>query len=204
MNYDNLPSFSLQQVLALATAILLIALLLILFLGRTRLRRLFSEWSIQRELNQIGLEQIRNLDCPDGLDGHINIDRLALLEDRILIISYRGYSGNIYCSERIASWTQVIDQQSFKFENPLFDLENQLTSLRLLHASIPLQGCLYFGSNATFPKGHPDSVLYPSNLPTSFLRPNCKPANDNIASFWERLKQQKSETGEQTQLHAKT
>ena len=107
-----------------AYAIILIAILLILYLNRKRLIVRFHEWRIQHCLNKIGTEQIRDLVCPDGLEGHYNIDRLALTRDAILVISYKPYIGNIYCAERISEWTQVIGQKSFKFENPLFELEN--------------------------------------------------------------------------------
>ena len=78
-----------------AIAVVVIALLLILYLNRHKLQIHFREWRIQHCLNQIGVEQIRNLVCPDGLDGHYVIERMALTSDAILLITYKPYVGNI-------------------------------------------------------------------------------------------------------------
>ena len=72
------------------------AIVLILLVKRKRLQLLIGEWRIQRCLKRIGCEQIRYLICPDGLDGYYTIDRLALVQDAILLIAYKPYGGNIY------------------------------------------------------------------------------------------------------------
>jgi hypothetical protein len=175
-----------------AFAIITIAILLIVYLNRKRLIVRFHEWRIQRCLNQIGTEQIRNLVCPDGLEGHYTIDRLALTRDAILVIIYKRYVGNIYCAERITEWTQVIGQKSFKFENPLFELENQITALTLAFGSAPLQGSLFFSHGAVFPKGHPESVLQPDNIPPHFMRDHNQAVKAEVRAAWDLLKWQQA------------
>jgi hypothetical protein len=175
-----------------AFAIIAIALLLILYLNRQRMSVGFQEWRIQRCLNQIGTEQIRDLICPDGLEGHYTIDRIALTRDAILVIAYKPYVGNIYCAERIAEWTQVIGQKSFKFENPLFDLENQITALTLAFGSIPLKGYLFFSHSAIFPKGHPESVLQPENIPPHLMRDHHQAVKEDVRAAWDHLKWQQA------------
>jgi len=177
---------------AIAIAIVCIALIAILLINRKRLLLRLREWRTQRCLDQIGSEQIRNLSCPDGLDGFYRLDRLALTPEAILLISYRPYSGIIYCAERITEWTQVVGQKSFKFENPLFELENQLTALRLLSGNIPLRGYLFFDQDAIFPKGIPDSVLQPENIPEQYLRRNCVTIKSEIETAWQLLKSQQN------------
>lgn len=167
-----------------------LVILLILLVNRKRLQLRLREWRIQRSLQQIGCEQIRSLICPDGLDGYYTIDRLALVRDAILLIAYKPYGGNIYCAERIAEWTQVVGQKSFKFENPLFELDNQLTALKLLSGGVPIQGFLFFNHSAEFPKGHPEVVLHPDNIPDRFLGAHCNPVNPQIQAAWELLKAQ--------------
>jgi hypothetical protein len=171
-----------------AYAIVSLAVLLILFINRRGLMLRFSEWRLQRCLKRIGCEQMRDLVCADGLDGHYNIDRLALTRDAILLISYKPYVGNIYCSERISEWTQVVEQKSFKFENPLFELENQLTALKQVTGNVKLQGFLFFNLSASFPKGHPDSVLQPDNIPERFVGTRGEQVNADVRQAWERLK----------------
>ena len=186
MNYLDLRSEN------VAFAIIAIAILLILYLNRKHLIAHFHEWRIQRCLNKIGTEQIRDLFCPDGLDGHYNIDRLALTRDAILVVAYKPYVGKIYCAERISEWTQVIGQKSFKFENPLFELENQITALTLAFGSAPLQGQLFFSHSAVFPKGHPNSVLQPDNIPAHFMRDHNQVVKEEVRAAWDHLKWQQA------------
>jgi len=187
-----------------AYVIIGLAVALILFINRRRLIVRFREWCLQRYLNRIGCEQIRDLVCPDGLEGHYTIDRLALTRDAILLISYKPYVGNIYCAERISEWTQVIEQKSFKFENPLFEIENQLTALRMVTGNINLQGFLFFSHSVTFPKGHPDSVLQPGTIPQRFLGKQIDTVNTDVRLAWERLKTLRSEAPTNNQVGVKT
>ncbi len=166
---------------------------LILLFSHKPLRRGIAEWRIQRCLGKIGCDQIRNLRCPDGLDGFYSLDRIALVQDAILLIVYKPYGGNIYCADRIAEWTQIIGQKSFKFENPLFDLEHQLTALRSLSGGMPVQGFLFFSHSATFPKGHPEVILERDNIPDRFLRANCEPVNPQVRAAWDLLKAQRKQ-----------
>ncbi|MDH3389005.1 MAG: NERD domain-containing protein [Gammaproteobacteria bacterium] len=187
-----------------AYAIVALAVLLILLVNRRRLLLRFQEWRIERCLKQIGIEQIRNLVCADGIDGFYSIDRLALTGDAVLLISYKPYDGNIYCAERISEWTQIIGKKSYKFTNPLFELENQLTSLRILIGNAPLRGFLFFNHSALFPKGHPDSVLNPENIPDKFLTANCGTPSVEIRAVWERLKTHQKEAGANPSIGVKT
>jgi hypothetical protein len=184
---DSLNRLNFQSEM-IAFAIVVLALLLILHLNRHRLRSRFREWRLQRCLGQIGSEQIRNLVCADGLDGYYTLDRLALIGDGILLISYKPYVGNIYCAEKITEWTQVIGQKSFKFENPLFDLENQLIALKAIAGNVPLRGFLFFGQGAAFPKGHPQSVLQPDSIPPQYLRGQIDAISGEASDAWARLK----------------
>jgi hypothetical protein len=204
MNPDEIISRLEMAPAAVALVASGLVIVLILFVNRKRLQLGIGEWRIQRCLKKIGCEQIRNLICPDGLDGYYTIDRLALVQDAILLIAYKPYGGNIYCAERISEWTQVIGQQSFKFSNPLFELENQLTSLKSMAGGMPLQGFLFFNHSAVFPKGHPDVVLNPDNIPDRFLSANCTPVNPQIQAAWELLKARQKQPSANNQASVKT
>ena len=142
--------------------------------------------------------------CPDGLDGYYTLDRLALIQDAIILIAYKPYGGNIYCAERIAEWTQVIGQKSFKFENPLFELENQVTALKSLVGGMPVRGILFFDQSAAFPKGHPETVLNPDNIPHHFLGVNCDPVNPQVQAAWAQLKAQHKQPSANDRASVKT
>jgi len=204
MNPDEIIGQLEKEPAAVALLAIGLVVVLILLVNRKRLQTGIGEWRIQRCLNKIGCEQIRNLICPDGLDGYYTIDRLALVQDAILLIAYKPYGGNIYCAERIAEWTQVIGQKSFKFENPLFELENQLTALKSLAGGIALDGFLFFNHSTAFPKGHPEVVLHPDNIPDRFLGANCNPVNPQVKAAWEQLKAQQKQPSANTRASVKT
>ena len=165
--------------------IILLGIILIALLNWKKIRRSWLEWRTRRCLDGIGIKQQRNVVCSDGLDGEYVLDRLVMLPKAILLITYKPYSGNIYCAERISDWTQVIAQKSYKFENPLFELENQLRALRSQMPKILFRGLLFFDHNAHFPKSHPDSILRPGNIPEEYLRENCAEPDQAIVEAWE-------------------
>ena len=187
-----------------AISIVAVALALILFLNRKRLLVGLREWRIQRCLARIGCEQIRDLVCDDGLEGQYVIDRLALTPRAILVISYKPFVGNIYCAERISEWTQVIGRKSFKFENPLFELENQLTALRLLVGNAPLEAYLFFNNSAEFPKGHPQAVLNPDIIPDEFMSRDCGQLAPEVRAAWDLLKMHHQGAAQNSGIGVKT
>jgi hypothetical protein len=200
---DSMERLNLQSEIV-ALAIIGVAVLLILYLNRRRLQLRWREWRLQRCLGRIGCEQIRGLVCADGLDGFYSIDRLALVGDAILLISYKPHVGNIYCAEKISEWTQVIGRKSFKFDNPLFELENQLIALKTIVGNAPLRGYLFFGHGATFPKGHPDSVLQPDTIPANFLRGQIDAVAPDARAAWGLLQAQQANPAATGELGVKT
>jgi len=204
MTSDNFP---LQEWLTDQNVIILSALIsivLMVLLNWNKIHRAWLEWRTRRCLDGLGLKQMRNVVCSDGLDGEYLLDRLVMLPKAILLITFKPYSGNIYCAKQISEWTQVIAQKSYKFENPLFELENQLTALRSLMPNILFRGLLFFDHNAHFPKGHPDSILQAENIPEEYLRENCAEPDQAIVDAWEILLALTSEKAEDRQLRLKT
>ena len=171
----------------LPVALTLLVFIMILIINWRKLRHHWLEWSTRRCLNQIGIKQMKNFVCFDGLDGSFKIDRLVMLHDSILLIAFKPYSGNIYCADSIPEWTQVVGQKSFKFANPLFELENQVTAIRNIIPTIPIHSVLFFDHSARFPKGHPDQVLNPDNIPEYFMRSLCPEPSSEIQKSWEIL-----------------
>jgi hypothetical protein len=151
------------------------------------MRARWLEWQTNRGLDKIGIKQIKNAICTDGLDGEFAIDRLIMLHDSILVIAFRPYSGNIYCAESIPEWTQLLDQKSYKFKNPLFELGNQVTAIQNYLPGVPIRGVLIFDYSANFPKGHPERVMRLDNIPNSFLHANCPEPRPEVLKGWDAL-----------------
>ena len=205
MNFSQILEQIDRQFALLIGLALILSVLLLLWLYRYRMQRILSEWRTERCLRSIGTDQIRHLVCPDGLDGYFTIDRLALTPNTIVLINHKRYAGRIYCAEQIAEWTQVVGQKSFKFENPLFELENQLTAIKLLTGSQGFTGYLFFDPGASFPKGHPDSVLIQEAIPESLLNPQGEKATVQpaIQSVWNQLLAIKQEVADEQRITAK-
>ncbi|MFT5664691.1 MAG: hypothetical protein ACI9JR_002094 [Gammaproteobacteria bacterium] len=169
MHYDYFsgPSWLSSGLLPLVFTLLAIAV--ISLINGDNLRQILMAWRTRRLLDGIGIKQKHNMIYSDGLDGSFKVDRLVLLKDSILLISQKPYAGNIYCAEQIAEWTQVVDRKSYKFLNPLFDLDNQVTALQSFVPEIKIDGALLFDHNAGFPKGHPAEVLHRHNIPEHYF-----------------------------------
>lgn len=187
MKFENFTMQNWQNNALLPIAIIVLAGAIVVFINRNRIRHLWLEWNTRRCLNRLGIKQESNLRIPDGLGGSYKIDRLVLLHDSILLISLKPFSGNIYCAENIPEWTQVIGQKSFKFKNPLFDLEYQINAIHEHAPDVPVRAFLFFDHRASFPKGHPQQVLHPGNIPEYFFRANCPEPDSAVLEAWDVL-----------------
>lgn len=174
-------------------ALLCAGLIFIAYINRFNLKRWIQNWRTQRCLGQLGLDQINNLSCPDGLDGTFNIDRLILLDHAILIILYKKYPGKIFGSENIDEWTQMLIQKSYKFPNPLFNLNIQLQALSKCIPNVPVEARLFFDNQAEFPKGVPPKVIHPNHIEERFFCNNRHKVKPEIMEAWKKLQSMQSE-----------
>ncbi len=187
MNFEYYIDLVRTNKFILPVSILVLLIIFILIINWRNLRSQWFEWRTRRCLNQIGIKQLKNVICADGLDGNFKIDRLVMLHNSILLIAFKPYSGNIYCAEGIPEWTQLIDQKSYKFSNPLYELENQVVAIQNLVPKVTVRGMLFFDHSATFPRGHPDTVMHPGNIPEFFLRSDCPEPQLDIMQSWKTL-----------------
>ena len=172
---------------ALPITITSLALGIILIINWHQLRNRWLEWRTHRCLNQIGIKQMKNVVCSDGLDGNFKIDRMVMFHNSILLIAFKPYSGNIYCADGIPEWTQIIGQKSYKFTNPLFELENQIRLIQSMIPNVSVRGVLFFDHSASFPKGHPDTLIHPGIIPEYFQQANHPEPQTKILLAWETL-----------------
>lgn len=187
MNIDYYVDLVRASKFALPVTISVLAIIFILIINWRKLRTQWLEWRTRRCLDQIGIKQMKNVVCTDGLDGKFRIDRLVMLHNSMLLIAFKPYSGYIYCADSIPEWTQIIGQKSYKFTNPLFELENQVTAIQGIVPNVPVRGVLFFDHSAEFPKGHPDKVLNPANIPENFMRKKSPAPQAEILQSWQVL-----------------
>ena len=167
---------------------LLVILLALLAFWRRPLRETWQRWRTRRCLGRLGLEQIHNLRCPDGLGEEFVIDRLLLRPDGISLLKYKQYPGRIYCADRIEQWTQMLGQKSYKFDNPLFELDFQIKAVQACIPGVKVDGYLFFDHQAEFPKGHPQRVIHPQALPDALSFDDHQPVRPEVLEAWRKLK----------------
>ena len=187
MNIESYLSQGLTINMVVPAVLILLAMIAILAMNWRKIRARWLEWHTNLGLDKIGIKQIKNAVCADGIDGEFEINRLVMLHDSILVIAFRPYSGNIYCAESIPEWTQLLEQKSYKFKNPLFELGNQVTAIQNYLPGVSVRGVLIFDYSASFPKGHPERVMRLDNIPDSFLNANCPDARPDVLKGWDAL-----------------
>ncbi|MCC5796342.1 MAG: NERD domain-containing protein [Methylophaga sp.] len=137
-----------------ATAGLL--LLLLLWLVYRRFRHVHApSRAIDEILKPYQRDEVKNLIIPDGMGGLIEIERLVLIDQGLLVIETYPLSGHLFGADHIEQWTQIIDGKSFKFSNPLRHCHNIRESLLTLVPKTPVFCRVVFTADSNFPKGKP-------------------------------------------------
>lgn len=135
-------------------------------------------------LDGLGLQQLSNVKCPDGLGQYFTIDRMILRSDGISLLIYKKYPGKIFCADHIEEWTQMLEQKSYTFKNPLFELDDKIKALSACLPDIPVNGYLFFDHKTEFPKGHPERVIHPQAIPEELDKNNRHKVNKTVMKAW--------------------
>ena len=135
-------------VLLLSTALLL----------RTPIKHWFEKLSFKRAVQRLGIETINDLVLPDGMEGFVFIDYVILTPPDILVVSVKKYPGIIFASENIDQWTQLIGKRSYKFDNPLREVQVKVIAVKQYLPDTHVKGLVIFHRGSSFPKGKPDGV----------------------------------------------
>ena len=71
----------------------------------------------------------------------------------------KKYRGLIFAANEIDLWTQVIGNKSYKFNNPLRQLESDALALNSKIENSKIEVKVLFINGSDFPKGKPDNVV---------------------------------------------
>jgi len=171
----------------LYTAVALLVVAVILFLNRRKINHIWLNVKTRYRLKRLGYKQLSNFQCPDGLGHYFTIDRLILRHDGITLLVSKQYPGKIFCADNIDDWTQMLGQKSYRFKNPLDDLDYQIKVISARIPGVAVNGFLFFDHQATFPKGHPERVIYLDKIPDELKRSNNVKVETSVMSAWEQL-----------------
>ncbi|MDH5369234.1 MAG: NERD domain-containing protein [Gammaproteobacteria bacterium] len=135
-----------------------------LLLQSVWIKEYVCEWQLNHLLKNIGSETMHNVTIPDGMDGDIFIEYLILTPKKILLLGVKKYQGLIFAADKIDLWTQVLGNKSYKFDNPLRQLENDTVALNSIIENSKIEGKVLFINGSEFPKGKPDNVITISDV----------------------------------------
>ena len=179
-------SFSENMPAIIAIAIAVILLLVILVLGKS-IRNHFEQFRLTRAIKRLGTASMNNVVISDGLDGHVFVEHLVLRPNQVLVVSVRRYPGAIFAAENMDMWAQVTDGGSYKFPNPLHEIETATAAVKSHLPDVAVNGIILFGRDSTFPKGKPDGVMHVSEI-AKLPAPNREAAiSEPIKKAWDRL-----------------
>lgn len=170
-------------ILVAAIAIVIAAILLVRYLYKTADSR-----KIERIIKKCSVAFERDVIFSNGIGGYFFIDYLILLPGRILAMNLPKVEGYVFGGENIELWTQVENNKSTKFKNPLEDVK-----LFVKHAADQLKfdGILarvLFNSRSEFPKGVPEGVLQLTNFKESLVAWGGKtPVAEATNKAWDQL-----------------
>ena len=114
-------------------------------------------------------DEIKHIIIPDGIGGLIEVEHLVLIDQGLLLIETYPVSGNLFGSDKMNLWSQVIDGRSYKFANPLPHIYIMRQALQVLAPGIPIFCRIIFNADSVFPKGKPEEVSVLKSLENDML-----------------------------------
>jgi len=165
-----------------------IAIVIALILFPRNLYKSADSRTIKRIIKKFSSAYEREVIFSDGVGGYFFIDYLILLPRRILALNLHKVEGYVFGGENIALWTQVENNKSTKFKNPLENVE-----LFVKHAAdqSKFDGIIakvLFDSRSEFPKGVPEGVLQLANFKESMAAwAGEKPVAEATKNAWDKL-----------------
>ncbi len=179
-------SFSENMPAIIAAAVAVILLLVILVVSRP-IRNLFDQFRLTRAIKRLGTTSMSNVVLSDGMDGHVYIEHLVLTPSHVLVVSVRRYSGAIFAAENMDMWAQVTDGGSYKFPNPLHEIEIATAAVKSHSPDAAVNGIILFGRESTFPKGKPDGVMHISEISKLPTPTRDTVISERVKKAWHRL-----------------
>ena len=179
-----LDSLSVQETQFFNWFILFVLVFVSLIVGLPALIKVIQRWRLKRKIQNLGTDSIHYVNIPDGLGGRLFYEHVILRQDGIAIYSLARYRGNIFAADKIDVWAQVENNRSYKFPNPLMELESKKVALKAQLPEIPVLPGILVAHNVNFPKGKPENVHLLNTLPAA----TTDVVNPVYLEAWNKLK----------------
>jgi len=158
-----------------------------LFIAWPPLQKIRAHRYMQRLIGRLGRGCLRHVSIMDGADIPLYIEYLILQPGGLLLLIVKPFRGNIFAAEKIENWTQVVRHHSFKFANPLHELETNLQALHGMLPKINITGRVIFAQGANFPKGKPEAVCDFNELKNMASQRDTAEIPDALRQAWDQI-----------------
>ena len=154
-------------------------------------RRFFTGGTpLENALAQIAFERVEGLVIPSADEGEIQIDKLLLTTQGLLILEVKDVQGMVFGSDKMQDWTVIAEDRRYTFTNPQPALYDRIAAVRQVVREVPVAGRVLFLDGAEFTKGVPELVTDLDGLVADFGEPDKSAAKYKIESFrphWELI-----------------
>ncbi|MCF6255818.1 MAG: NERD domain-containing protein [Gammaproteobacteria bacterium] len=198
-----MESVSIEVVFYILEAIAALGLLAVIFFFWKQSRKNKHQRHAHKVVDSLGVKYLRNVVLPDGIDGLVFIDYLLLVPGGFVVLDTQHSEGHLFGGETIDQWSQVINNKTYKFNNPLYDNQRACQAIQwnLQHTIkaenspadtyLQIHGWVAFSSAGNFPKGIPAQVSMVDELKNN-LAPLINKNNsidEHLQKTWQALHQ---------------
>lgn len=151
---------------------------------------------IEKTLESLQLKYIKDIVLPDGVDGLAFIDYLLLIPNGVVVLDIHYNKGHLFGGESIDLWSQVVNQRTYKFANPLYANQHKCQAvswnvkpLIKNNENWTAFGRIVFSNAGNFPKGIPEHVSMIDDLHSDLekLTDMTQPVSDSARDLWDKL-----------------
>jgi len=166
---------------------------------RQQMKKSFHQRHVQKVLESLGVKYLRDIVLPDGLEGMVFIDYLLLVPNGVVVLDINYSEGHLFGGSTVDQWSQVINNKTYKFNNPLYDNQTKCQAVIWNAENIlgdafnklnwKTIGWVAFTNAGNFPKGIPDHVSMIDDLKTNLEKNQnlSEPAGDTMHDIWDKL-----------------
>jgi hypothetical protein len=178
----------------------LLAISVIYFIWK-QTRKTCHQRHAQKVIESLGVKYLHNLVFPDGVDGLVFIDYLLLSPFGFIVLDIEYSEGHLFGGETVDQWSQVVNNKTYKFNNPLYANQNKCQALiwnigrQAQQANIDVdpnwetQGWVAFSNAGNFPKGIPKQVSMIDDLKQNLgdWITTDQAVSEELGKMWEAL-----------------
>lgn len=147
------------------------------------------ERHVEKVVRSLGVDYLKDVVLPDGVDGLAFVDYLLLVPKGLLVLDIKHQEGLLFGGVSVDHWTQVIKGKTCKFNNPLYAHQTHCQAVQWNSDGLEVFGRVVFSNAGHFAKGIPEGISMIDDLKTD-LTPllGDNPVPDRYRGVWERLR----------------